>query len=33
MGGGRFLLMKDVSAPVLVHGRHWGALRLGCRPT
>jgi methyl-accepting chemotaxis protein len=33
MGGGRFLLMKDVSAPILVHGRHWGALRLGCRPT
>jgi len=33
MGGGKFLLMKDVSAPVLVHGRHWGALRLGCRPT
>jgi methyl-accepting chemotaxis protein len=33
MGGGKFLLMKDVSAPILVHGRHWGALRLGCRPT
>ncbi|WP_158043644.1 methyl-accepting chemotaxis protein [Skermanella pratensis] len=33
MGGGRFLLLKDVSAPILVHGRHWGALRLGCRPT
>ncbi|EWY38496.1 hypothetical protein N825_12845 [Skermanella stibiiresistens SB22] len=33
MGGGSFLLMKDVSAPILIHGRHWGALRLGCRPT
>lgn len=28
MGGGTFLLMKDVSAPIIVQGRHWGALRL-----
>lgn len=28
MGGGSYLLMKDVSAPILVRGRHWGALRL-----
>jgi methyl-accepting chemotaxis protein len=29
MGGGQFALMKDVSAPILVKGRHWGGLRLG----
>ena len=28
MGGGRFALMKDVSAPIFVQGRHWGGLRL-----
>jgi methyl-accepting chemotaxis protein len=28
MGGGTFVLMKDVSAPVMVRGRHWGAVRL-----
>ncbi|MDP9407461.1 MAG: methyl-accepting chemotaxis protein [Actinomycetota bacterium] len=31
MGGGVFALMKDVSAPVLVAGRHWGAVRLAYR--
>ncbi len=31
MGGGRFVLMKDLSAPIFVHGRHWGAFRMGCR--
>jgi methyl-accepting chemotaxis protein len=31
MGGGRMVLMKDVSAPIRVKGRHWGALRLGYR--
>ncbi len=29
MGGGEFVLMKDVSAPIYVHGRHWGGLRIG----
>jgi methyl-accepting chemotaxis protein len=29
MGGGRFVLMKDLSAPIYVHGRHWGGLRIG----
>ena len=29
MGGGNFLLMKDLSAPITVKGRHWGGLRLG----
>lgn len=28
MGGGIFKLMKDVSAPIMVQGRHWGGLRL-----
>jgi len=28
MGGGAFALMKDVSAPVWVAGRHWGAVRI-----
>jgi methyl-accepting chemotaxis protein len=29
MGGGRYVLMKDLSAPIYVHGRHWGGLRVG----
>ena len=29
MGGGQFVLMKDVSAPIFVNGRHWGGLRMG----
>ncbi len=28
MGAGRFTLMKDVSAPIMVQGRHWGGLRI-----
>jgi methyl-accepting chemotaxis protein len=28
MGGGQRVLMKDLSAPILVQGRHWGGLRL-----
>ncbi|HYP33741.1 MAG TPA: methyl-accepting chemotaxis protein [Burkholderiaceae bacterium] len=28
MGGGQRVLMKDLSAPITVQGRHWGALRL-----
>ena len=31
MGGGRFVLMKDVSAPITVRGRHWGGVRLAYR--
>lgn len=31
MGGGRFVTMKDVSAPILVFGQHWGGLRIGYR--
>ena len=29
MGNGNFVLMKDVSAPIVVNGRHWGGLRIG----
>ena len=29
MGGGVFVLMKDVSAPIVVQGRHWGGFRIG----
>ena len=28
MGGGTFKMMKDLSAPIVVRGRHWGGLRL-----
>lgn len=31
MGGGKFVMMKDVSAPIRVNGRHWGGLRLAYR--
>ncbi|WP_210402092.1 methyl-accepting chemotaxis protein [Pseudotabrizicola formosa] len=31
MGGGNFVMMKDVSAPIRVKGRHWGGLRLAYR--
>jgi methyl-accepting chemotaxis protein len=33
MGYGKFALMKDLSAPILVDGRHWGAFRMGFRET
>lgn len=29
MGGGRFVMMKDLSTPILVNNRQWGGLRLG----
>jgi methyl-accepting chemotaxis protein len=31
MGGGNFVLMKDLSSPIRVYGRHWGAFRMGFR--
>lgn len=31
MGGGEFVLMKDISAPIFVQGRHWGGLRMGLK--
>lgn len=29
MGGGAFAMMKDLSVPISVQGRHWGGLRMG----
>ena len=29
MGGGNLIFMKEISAPIMVNGRHWGALRTG----
>lgn len=31
MGGGQFTVMKEVSSPIEVGGRHWGGLRLAYR--
>jgi len=28
MGGGKFTMMKDASAPIFVNGRHWGGFRI-----
>ncbi len=28
MGGGTFAIMKDLSVPIFIRGRHWGGLRL-----
>jgi len=29
IGAGNFVLLKDVSSPIWVRGRHWGAFRIG----
>ena len=31
LGGGRIELIKDISAPIYVNGKHWGGLRIGAR--
>ena len=31
MGAGRFVMMKDLSAPLYIEGQHWGGLRLAYR--
>jgi len=31
MGGGNFVVMKDISAPIFVGGRHWGGLRVAVK--
>ena len=31
MGGGNFVLMKDLSSPIYIRSRHWGAFRMGFR--
>jgi methyl-accepting chemotaxis protein len=32
MGGGQFAMMNELAAPIIVGGRHWGALRLAFKP-
>ncbi len=32
MGGGNFVPMKDISAPIFINGRHWGGFRIGYTP-
>ena len=31
LGGGRIELIKDISAPIHVRGKHWGGLRMGAK--
>lgn len=31
MGGGNYVMMKDISAPIFVNGRHWGGVRLAVK--
>ncbi len=31
MGGGNFVMMKDLSVPVYVASRHWGGIRMGIK--
>ena len=29
MGGNKYVLMQDLTAPITVNGRQWGNLRIG----
>lgn len=31
MGGGRIVMLKEYDSPIVVQGRHWGAIRLAVR--
>ncbi|NRT55242.1 methyl-accepting chemotaxis protein [Sphaerotilus uruguayifluvii] len=31
MGGGKHVMLKEASSPIIVQGRHWGGLRIGYR--
>lgn len=31
MGGGRIVMLKEYDAPIIVQGRHWGAMRLAVK--
>jgi methyl-accepting chemotaxis protein len=33
MGGGNFMMIKDVSSPIFINAQHWGAFRIGYRST
>ncbi len=28
LGGGKFLVVKDISAPIIINGKHWGGFRI-----
>ncbi len=28
MGGGQYVIMKEANSPIIVHGRHWGGIRI-----
>jgi hypothetical protein len=32
MGGGQMVRLKEVDAPIVIRGRHWGNLRLAYMP-
>lgn len=32
MGNGTHMMLKSLSSPIFVNGRHWGAIRVGYRP-
>lgn len=32
MGNGDFMMLKSLSIPIFIQGKHWGALRIGYRP-
>ncbi|GAB6054422.1 methyl-accepting chemotaxis protein [Magnetospira thiophila] len=32
MGGGNFVIIKEVAAPIFIRDRHWGGLRMGYLP-
>ncbi|CAA7623529.1 Methyl-accepting chemotaxis protein [Candidatus Terasakiella magnetica] len=32
MGGGNFVVLKETDAPIMVNGKHWGAMRLAIKP-
>ncbi|MEO0421212.1 MAG: methyl-accepting chemotaxis protein [Pseudomonadota bacterium] len=31
MGGGQYVMMKDISAPIVIRNRHWGGFRIGVK--
>jgi methyl-accepting chemotaxis protein len=32
VGGGEFTLLKEINAPIMIDGRHWGGVRLALKP-
>jgi methyl-accepting chemotaxis protein len=31
MGGGKHVIMKEANSPIIVHGRHWGGIRIAMK--